>query len=74
MPQNPKDSQYREDEEVDRDDADAPHVDETDIEPEDRGAVKLDERADEEVDGDLDDDLIEEIDLEDLNAMEGPDA
>lgn len=76
MPPNPKDSQYREDEEVDRDVLDAPQVDETDIEPEDRGAAKLDEHVDDERarDEEVDEDVIEVIDLEDLSAMEGPDA
>ena len=71
MPRNTKDSQFREDEEVDRDDADAPRVDENDIEPDDRAQSKLDEEA---VHEDLDDDLVEEIDLDEMVAMEGPDA
>ena len=71
MPRNTKDSQLREDEEVDRDDAEAPRVDENDIEPDDRVPSKLDEEA---VHEDLDDDLVEEIDLDEMVAMEGPDA
>ena len=70
MPRTTKDSQFREDEE-ERDDVEAPRVDEEDAE-DDRAPSKLDEEAeDEEVD---DDDLVQEIDLDDLNAMEGPDA
>lgn len=71
MPVTTKDSQYREDEEVDRDAEDAPRVDESEIEPDDRTAAKADERA---ADEEVDDDLIEDIDLDDLAAMEGPDA
>jgi hypothetical protein len=70
MPRTTKDSQFREDEE-EHDDVEAPRVDEEDAE-DDRAPSKLDEEAeDEEAD---DDDLVQEIDLDDLNAMEGPDA
>ena len=69
MPRNTKDSQFREDEE-ERDDVEAPRVDEEDAE-DDRSTSKLDEEAEEEVD---DDDLVEEIDLDEISAMEGPDA
>jgi hypothetical protein len=72
MPRTTKDSQFREDEEIDREDAEAPRVDENEIEPEDRAQSKLDEEAAEQrLD---DDDIVEEIDLDELSAMEGPDA
>lgn len=71
MPRNTKDSQLREDEDADRDDTDAPRVDETDIEPDDRTQSKVDEEA---VHDDLDEDIVEEIDLDEMSAMEGPDA
>jgi len=69
MPRDTKDSQFREDEEIDV--VDAPHVDEQDVEPDERAASKLDEEA---VRDDLDDDIVEEIDLDVMAAMEGPDA
>jgi hypothetical protein len=72
MPRNTKDSQFREDEEIEREDAEAPRVDENEIEPDDRAPSKLDEEAEEEYLDD--DDIVEEIDLDDLSAMEGPDA
>jgi hypothetical protein len=68
MPRNTKDSQIREDEE-ERDDLDAPRVDE--IEPDERVTSRLADDSPEAID---DDDLIEDIDLDDLAAMEGPDA
>lgn len=72
MPPSPKDSQYRDDEEVDREaNDDAPRVDESEIEPDDRTAAKAEERTGDE---EVDDDMIEDIDLDDLAAMEGPDA
>jgi hypothetical protein len=72
MPRNTKDSQFREDEEIDREDTEAPRVDESEIEPEDRAQSKRDEEAEEQrLD---DDDIVEEIDLDELSAMEGPDA
>jgi hypothetical protein len=68
MPRNTKDY---EDEE--RDDTSAPRVDE--IEPDDRAQSKLDDEEDDRDDEDVDeDDVVEEIDLDDLSAMEGPDA
>ena len=73
MPHNPKDSQSREDED-ERDDSIEPRVDESELgedEEEERTPQKsddIDEDADEE------DDEAEEIDLDDLSAMEGPDA
>ena len=69
MPRNTKDSQFREDEE-ERDDVEAPRVDEEDA-SDDRAPSKLEEEADEYDD---DDDLVEDIDLDELSAMEGPDA
>lgn len=71
MPRNTKDSQFREDEELDREDMDAPRVDENDVEPDDRAQAKIDEEA---VHDDLDEDIVEEIDLDEMSAMEGPDA
>ncbi len=67
MPRNPKDSQSRDDEH----EIDAPRVDviDPDASPE-RAPTKLDRDDDD----DNDDDDIEEIDIEDLSAMEGPDA
>lgn len=64
MPRNPKDSQRQEDD----DDTGAPRVDEIDpdVSP-DRAPARLD-------DDDENDDEVEEIDIEDLSAMEGPDA
>ena len=70
MPRNPKDSQIREDEE-ERDDVAAPRVDENEVEDEEERVSKRDEDEDEEID---DDDVVEDIDLDDLSAMEGPDA
>jgi hypothetical protein len=70
MPRNTKDSQFREDEE-ERDDVEAPRVDENDVE-DDRAPSKLEEEADDHDDDD--DDLVEDIDLDELSAMEGPDA
>ena len=69
MPRNTKDSQIREDEEQ-RDDIEAPRVDE--IEPEDRAVSKAD--VDDQDREDLFDEDPEDIDLDDLSAMEGPDA
>ena len=69
MPRNTKDSQIREDEEP-RDDIEAPRVDE--IEPEDRAVSKAD--VDDQDREDLFDEDPEDIDLDDLSAMEGPDA
>lgn len=71
MPRNQKDSQAREDEEG-HDDADAPRVDE--IEPDDRAQSKLSDEVPYEGESIYDDDVVEEIDLDDLAAMEGPDA
>jgi hypothetical protein len=69
MPRATKDSHPREEEEVERDDVRAPRVHEHDVEHDDRA------KHDDEVDYDVsDDDLVEEIDLDDLVAMEGPDA
>ncbi len=69
MPRTTKDSHVRETED-ERDDADAPRVDE--VEPDERAPSRLDDDAPEaEPD---DDDLVEDIDLDDLAAMEGPDA
>jgi hypothetical protein len=69
MPRIPKESQFREDEE-ERDDVAAPRVDEEDVE-DDRAQSKRDDDAEIEVG---EDDLVEEIDLDEMNAMEGPDA
>ncbi|HEY5950428.1 MAG TPA: hypothetical protein VIV40_33285 [Kofleriaceae bacterium] len=71
MPRNQKDSQSREDEE-ERNDLDAPRVDE--IEPDDRAQSKLDDQDDDEDEEVDEDDIAEEIDLDDVSAMEGPDA
>ena len=73
MPRNTKDSQNREAEEVERDDVAAPTVEDEEVEAEDRTRAKADEDSDEEAEGD-DEDLAEDIDLDDLSAMEGPDA
>ena len=72
MPRNTKDSQFRED--VDgRDDVEAPRVeDEEEAAEDDRAMSKLDQDAVEEEVGE--EDLVEEIDLDELSAMEGPDA
>ena len=70
MPRNQKDSQNREDED-ERDDVGAPRVDEHDAPDEDdRVSSKRDDPGDDV----SDDDVVEEIDLDDLSAMEGPDA
>lgn len=64
----------REDGDVERDNSDAPRVD--DLEPEERTVgSRLDEEGeDNERDLDNEDELSEEIDLDALPAMEGPDA
>jgi hypothetical protein len=73
MPRTTKDSQFREDED-ERDDLDVPLVDEDEVEEDDRvTSSKVDEDAEDEADDD-DDHLVEDIDLDDLSAMEGPDA
>ncbi len=74
MPRTPKSSHVREDEDVEHDTADAPRVD--DIEPEERTVgSRLDEGGEEdERDIDVEDELSEEIDLDAIPAMEGPDA
>ena len=68
MPRTTKNPPVREDEDEDRGRAYAPRVDE--IEPDDDRVVKFDD------DDDLFDerDEAEDIDLDDLAAMEGPDA
>ena len=68
MPRTTKNPPVREDEDEDRDRANAPRVDE--LEPDDDRVVKFDD------DDDLFDDRdeAEDIDLDDLAAMEGPDA
>lgn len=73
MSRTPKSSHAREDEEAERDTADAPPVDE--IGPEERTVgSRLDEEG-EDNERDLDEnELSEEIDLDALPAMEGPDA
>lgn len=68
MPRNQKNPQREEDELV-RDSADAPRVDE--IEEDDRSRARFDDEDEYEVD---DDDIAEEIRIEELSAMEGPDA
>ena len=70
MPRNTKDSQIREDEE-ERDDVAAPQVDENEVEEDDRVTSSKPDKDAEEVE---DEDIAEEIDLDDLSAMEGPDA
>jgi hypothetical protein len=66
-----KSSHTREDEEVERIGADAPRVD--DVEQDERTVgSKLDEEGEE--DDDIEDDITEEIDLDAIPAMEGPDA
>lgn len=64
MPGSTKDSQVRERE----DDVDAPLVDELEID--ERMPARFD---DETEDGYLEDSFVEDIDLDDLSAMEGPD-
>ena len=68
MPREPKNPQ-REDEEAVREGAVAPQVDE--IEYDDRTRARFDDEDEYEID---DDDIAEEIRIEDLSAMEGPDA
>jgi hypothetical protein len=66
MPRNPKDSEHQDDD----DDIGAPRVDEIDPDASpDRTPARLDDDEEE-----LNDDEIEEIDISDLSAMEGPDA
>jgi hypothetical protein len=68
-----KSSHTREDEEVERTAADAPSVD--DVEPEERTVgSKLDEEGEDNERDVGEDDITEEIDLDALPAMEGPDA
>lgn len=66
MPRTTKDSHVRE---LDDDEAEPPQVDE--LEPDERVTSRLADDSPEEID---DDDLVEDIDLDDLAAMEGPDA
>lgn len=68
MPRNQNNPQREEDEQV-RDSADAPLIDE--IEDDDRARARFDDEDEYDVD---DDDIAEEIRIEDLSAMEGPDA
>jgi len=68
---NQKDSQIREGED-ERDDVAAPHVDENDVEEEEERVPQRNEDADEDEDEEADE--AEEIDVDDLSAMEGPDA
>jgi hypothetical protein len=75
MPRNQKESHDREMDDEERDVADAPRVDESEVEDEERAQTSLGKRDKHEegiyeVD---DDDIAEEIDLDDLAAMEGPD-
>lgn len=69
MSPTPKNTQVREDEDEDRGRAEAPEVDEWD--EEEPTSVKYSE--DREIDFD-EDDLADDIELDDLFAMEGPDA
>lgn len=71
MPRNPKDSEIDEEER----DVEAPRVDESEVEEEEKAPASLSKRDKHEegvyeVD---EDDIAEEIDLDDLAAMEGPD-
>lgn len=68
MPRTTKDSHVR-DLDDEHDDAEPPQVDE--IEPDERVTSRLADDTPEELD---DEDLVEDIDLDDLSAMEGPDA
>jgi hypothetical protein len=70
MPRTTKNPHEREVEELEREDVGAPRVD--DVEPDDRAQSKLFD--DEEDLFDDDDEDAEDIDLDDLAAMEGPDA
>jgi hypothetical protein len=75
MPRTQKDPHERELDEEERDVADAPRVDESEVEDDDRAQASLGKRDKHEegvyeVD---EDDIAEEIDLDDLPAMEGPD-
>jgi len=77
MPRNQKDSQGREIEDEEQDTADAPRVDESEVEEDERARASLDKsdpREEREPDDEEDDDLAEELRLDDLSAMEGPDA
>jgi hypothetical protein len=66
MPRSQKDSQHQDDD----DDTSAPRVDEIDPDASpDRAPARLDDDEEE-----LSDEEIEEIDISDLSAMEGPDA
>jgi hypothetical protein len=68
MPRTTKDSHVRELDD-DHDEGEPPQVDE--LEPDERVTSRLADDAPEAMD---DEDLIEDIDLDDLAAMEGPDA
>lgn len=73
MPRTQKESQGREVEDEERELREAPRVDEDDAAederaPQTRRSVEDDESDDEE------DEIAQEIDIEDLSAMEGPDA
>jgi hypothetical protein len=73
MPRDPKAAQD-DDEELDL--RDAPRVDEEEVEEDERALSSLSHKGDKHSEyGDEDDeDLVEDIDLDDLAAMEGPDA
>lgn len=65
------------DEEEELDLRDAPRVDEEEVEEDERAQASLNQKGDkhsEYGDPDDDEDLVEDIDLDDLAAMEGPDA
>ena len=72
MPRNPKESHARELEEVE---LDAPRVDESEMEDDERAMATLwaDKRAS-FADEDEEETDVEDIDLNDLYAMEGPDS
>ena len=72
----PRDPKAYEDEEQEQDLRDAPQVDEEEVEEDERALASLNnQKGDKHSEyGDDDEDLAEDIDLDDLAAMEGPDA
>ena len=76
MSVNQKQSHDRELEDADEDETGAPRIYEDEME-EDERALQSFSKSDKHADGEenvQDEDIIEDIDLDDLEAMEGPDA
>jgi hypothetical protein len=71
----PRDLKQSHDEDEQQGLPDAPRVDEEEIEEDERALASLAHKSDKYSEYDDDeDDIVEDIDLDDLSAMEGPDA